>query len=146
MIDSVSLTRQVRMHSPREMLSLGFRSACQHPSELCTHRARWKLPGGDKKPHLTWSEAPNGSHWLSLTGSLQKFMFGSNVYPLSSDDEIRACIEGTSQYVQSVAQVSFDSFRAYVTRGGLLPRLAHDQRFSDPVPVGVARNLPSSHA
>jgi len=116
MIDSVSLTRQVRMHSPREMLSLGFRSACQHPSELCTHRARWKLPGGDKKPHLTWSEAPNGSHWLSLTGSLQKFMFGSNVYPLSSDDEIRACIEGTSQYVQSVAQVSFDSFRAYVTR------------------------------
>jgi len=115
MIDSVCLTRPVRMHSPLDMLSLGFRSVCKHPSSVCTHPARWRL-AREKKPHLTWSEAPNGSHWLSLTGSLPKFMFGSNVYLLSNDDELRTCLEGISQYVAETAQVTFDAFAANVNR------------------------------
>ena len=115
MIDSVCLTRPVRMHSPRDMLALGFKSVCKHPTSVCDHPARWKL-ATDKKPHLTWSEAPDRSQWLSLTGSLPKFMFGSNVYLLASDDELRTCLEGISQYVAEVAQVAFDALAANVNR------------------------------
>jgi hypothetical protein len=53
-------------------------------------------------------------------------MFGSNVYLMSSDHELRACIEGISEYVQGAAHVSFDSFKAYVTRVDY----CHDWRFS----------------
>jgi hypothetical protein len=115
MIDSVCLTLPVRMHSPPEMASLGFTSVCKHPSLSCTHPARWRFHPPNK-PHLTWSEAPDRSHWLSVTGSLPRFLFGSNVYLMSSDDEIRTCLDGISMYVGDIAQVPFDSFKANVTR------------------------------
>src|SRR5262250_1980068 len=110
MIDSVCLTLPVRMHSPSEMVSLGFISSCKHPSPACSHPARWKLKP-DKGPCLTWSEAPDRSHWLSLTGSLPRFMFGSNAYLFSSDDELYACLEGISEYVARATQVGFDPFK-----------------------------------
>lgn len=40
----------------------------------------------------------------------------SNIHLLSSDDELRTCLEGVSQYVSDAAQVTFDSFRANVAR------------------------------
>jgi hypothetical protein len=115
MIDSVCLTLPMRMHSPTEMASLGFTSVCRHPTLSCAHPARWKFHPA-KKPHLTWSEAPDRSHWLSVTGSLPRFLFGSNVYLMSSDDELRTCLDGISEYVSDQAQVHFDSFKANVTR------------------------------
>ncbi len=115
MIDSVCLTLPVRMHSASEMVSLGFRSVCKHPSPSCSHPARWIFKP-DKRPYLTWSEAPDRSQWLSLSGSLPRFIFGSNVYLMTSDDELRACLEGISEYVASVAHVRYDSLKANVTR------------------------------
>jgi hypothetical protein len=115
MIDTVCLTLAVRMHSPTDMMTLGFSAACRHPTRFCSHPARWRFHP-PKRPHLTWSEAPDHSHWLSLTGSLPRFMFGSNVYLLSSDDELRTCLEGISHYVSSAAQVNFDCLSANVTR------------------------------
>jgi hypothetical protein len=115
MIDSVCLTLPVRMHSPREMSSLGFASVCRHPSVTCAHPARWRFHPPNR-PHLTWSEAPDRSHWLSVTGSLPRFLFGSNVYLISNDDELRTCLGGISEYVGDNAQVHFDSLKANVTR------------------------------
>jgi len=115
MIDSVCFTTPIRMHSPQEMSLLGFASACRHPSPSCSHPARWTLHPSNK-PHLTWSEAPDRSHWLSFTGSLPRFFFGSNVYLMSTDEELRTCLEGVSQYVSDVAQVTFDCLQANVTR------------------------------
>jgi hypothetical protein len=43
-------------------------------------------------------------------------MFGSNVYLLTSDHELRTCLEGISQYVAEVAQVTFDALAANVNR------------------------------
>jgi hypothetical protein len=115
MIDSVSLTLPIRMHSPTEMASLGFMSVCRHPSPSCTHPARWKFHP-PSKPQLTWSEAPDRSHWLSVTGSLPRFLFGSNAFLMFSDDELRTCLDAISQYVGEKAQVHFDSFKANVNR------------------------------
>src|SRR5688572_25567527 len=115
MIDSVCLTLPIRMHSPMEMALLGFTSVCRHPSLSCAHPARWKFHPPNK-PHLTWSEAPDRSHWLSVTGSLPRFLFGSNVYLMSSDDELRTWLKGISEYVGEMAHVHFDSFKANVTR------------------------------
>jgi hypothetical protein len=115
MIDSVCLTLPVRMHSPPEMMSLGFSSVCKHPSLSCTHPARWRFHPPNK-PHLTWSEAPDRSHWLSVTGSLPRLLFGSNVYLMSSDEELRTCLDGIYTYVSENAQVHFDPLKANVTR------------------------------
>jgi hypothetical protein len=115
MIDTVCLTLPVRMHPPADMMALGFSAACRHPTPDCSHPARWKFHP-PKKPHLIWSEAPDHSHWLSLTGSLPRFMFGSNVYLLCSDDELRTCLEGVSHYVSDAAQVNFDCLSANVAR------------------------------
>jgi len=115
MIDSVCLTLPIRMHSPREMISLGFASACKHPSLSCRHPARWTFHP-QSKPHLTWSEAPDRSHWLSFTGSLPRFFFGSNVYLMATNDELQTCLAEISQYVSDAAQVVFDCLQANVTR------------------------------
>ena len=125
MIDSVCLTLPIRMHSPREMISLGFASACKHPSMFCRHPARWTFHP-QNKPHLTWSEAPDRSHWLSFTGSLPRFLFGSNVYLMSTNDELRTCLADVSQYVSDAAQVTFNCLEANVTR----VHYCHDWRLS----------------
>jgi hypothetical protein len=119
MIDTVCLTLAVRMHSPTDMMTLGFSAACRHPTRFCSHPARWRFHP-PKRPHLTWSEAPDHSHWLSLTGSLPRFMFGSNVYLLSSDDELRTCLEGISHYVSSAAQVEFRLFKCELSYSGTM--------------------------
>lgn len=115
MIDSVSLTLPIRMHRWREMAALGFRSTCRHEGPGCSRPARWELRLV-KKPKLTWSEAPNGAHWLSVSGSLPKFIFGSNVHVFNSEQDLRTCLATLSEFVCDIAQVKFDAFAANVTR------------------------------
>jgi hypothetical protein len=115
MIDSVCLTLPIQMHSPPVMTALGFRSNCRHPSPDCSHPARWHWQLATK-PRLTWSEAPNGMHWLSAAGSLPKFMFGSNTQLFSSEKELQISLHNLSAFVSDVAQVRFDAFAANVTR------------------------------
>jgi hypothetical protein len=115
MIDSVCVTLPVRMHSPREMAALGFVSFCRHPSPTCSHPARWHLRPA-KKPQLTWSEAPDRSQWLSVSGSFPGFMFGSNVRLFASEHDVQTCLVDLSHYVSDASHIRFDAFAANVTR------------------------------
>lgn len=115
MIDSVSLTLPIRMHLPHEMVTLGFRSACRHPTLDCSHPARWHLRLATK-PTLMWSEAPTGLHWLSVSGSLPKFIFGTNAQVFTSEQDLKASLEILSEFVSDTAQAPFDAFAAKVTR------------------------------
>ena len=115
MIDSVWLTLPIRMHSPREMTALGFMSTCKHAGPECSHPARWHLRSATN-PQLTWSEAPDHSHWLSVSGSLPKFMFGSNVRLITNEQGLKRSLVALSEFVSDVTHANFDAFLANVSR------------------------------
>jgi hypothetical protein len=118
MIDTVNLSILCPMHRRDEMLGLGFSPTCGHPDQLCRHLAKWKLdfPISPSAPHITWIEAPDRLHWLTVSVSLPKMLFGSNVQTLKSDEEISSGLQAISKLVSECSSASFDALSANVSR------------------------------
>lgn len=119
MIDSVTLTLPRRMHARRDLFALGFFSACGHGERVCRHPARWKLnlPTAEVTlPRITWSEAPDRSHWLTASVSVPKMLWGSNIGSLETDVEIVTGLSAISRFVTQASGIDFEAAEANVTR------------------------------
>lgn len=118
MIDTVNLLALCPMHQRSQMLAIGFSPTCGHTEQSCKHLARWKynFPNSLSAPRITWSEAPDRRQWLSASVSLPKILFGSNVYPLQSDEDISRSLLALSEFVSDCSEVRFDALSAKVSR------------------------------
>lgn len=112
MVDSFTLQKRIKMHSPNRMVELGFRK----------RRGAWdangwyKNParGGPYCPSLTWSQTLSGD-WLHVQASAPRIIYGRNtVFPTQSD--VESAVERVGSFVEETADIEFDANNARVTK------------------------------